>query len=706
MVLNSKKSVLLLMVTVLTVACTNQVQNVDSNFSTKAFVSPQPSSVPDPNFKLPNPPSNLPSNVVEKNKTTNDDKPNFDILPSYDLESIDGAITVIYKNSHKIRVEKGSKKIKSKLNSNLSDLDTIFSKYNLLRTADMSDDSLTEQEMDKKQDDFVKDRGVDIPHMQSIHYYTFPKGTDTKQLCKELMKNPFVRLAYPTPVTVPTAFTKIADSTIANPAKPSDPYFSYPENTDWNWFNKHSVFKSWSVFGSTSLPNIAVIDFGFNPNSPEINFGNAYKVVDGVLTNSTALGNCPSNNCVLEVSADDLSSVFSHGSMVASVAAAKKNNSIHLCGIIPGATITPIKIKTTINPPVQNPTTSNTMAKAIEVARNDSFVDVINISQAVKYYYIPGNTNDFIHVPLSYLTDVNAQISYSVSANKPVVITSGNNEVNPTNYVGALPTTDAIVVGGSEPSSIPNKQKAWTTNASTLLQGANYNTSGQNFVDMTASAYNIQATAYQKVAGIETTTLASGTSFAAPMVAATLGMMKKINPSLTAKQLKEIIIYSSNVYKYEDGYNGASSKFMGKDLTSSYTNDGSVAGIRDLNSYNAVSIAKELNNYQAIARIYNIDDYGVSNNVASSSTFPYPGGTVDTYGTDMSYGYYGMNNYSYINFSTYNPSGGCAYGYQIYKKGNSNYSNFFDRLGGVSGVSGASNCPINWTYTMSTQYIP
>lgn len=702
MLKKSKKTLVALVVTVLSVSCSNQTQKADNYFVTKAVtpnLSIQPSSPPDPNFKLPVPLSNLKPPAIEKGKI-NDDKPNFDVLPSYDLEAIDGAITVIYKNSHKIRIDKVSKKLKSKIGNDISSLDTLLGNNGLIDMDDMGSDYNTENEMDKMQSDFQKERGVDIPHMKSIHYYRFAKGTDTKQLCSELMKSPFVRLAYPTPVTVTTASTTMIGNNVgSNPSPPSDPFFSYPENTDWNWFNKHKVFKAWNEFGSTPLPNIAVIDFGFNPNSNEINFGNGYKIVDGVLTNSVAMGNCPSNACVQELPTDDGGTTFSHGSMVSSVLAGKKNNGVALCGIIPNAKITPIKIVRTSN------TAINPMAKAIEVARNDSNVDVINISQATKYYY---SGNNFIHVPLSATPDFNTQISYAVAQGKPVVITSGNNEVNPTlpPYNQIIPTTDAIVVGGSEPSSISDKQKAWTTDDGSLLKGANYNSSGQNFVDITASAYKIQATAYHKVAGVDTTTQATGTSFSAPMVAATLGMMKKINSSLTAKQLKDIIIFSSNVYKYDDGYNGLpSTKFMGKDLFSSSVNNGSVAGIRDLNAYNAVVIAKNINSYSAITRNYNIDDYVVSINSLSSSTFPYPGDTIDTYGTDFIYGVNSINFGSYFNFAEYNSSGGCAYGYQVYiKKPNVNIINFFDKLGGVSGVSGSPNCTVDWNYLMSYQY--
>ncbi|MEK7435204.1 MAG: hypothetical protein AABZ74_18880 [Cyanobacteriota bacterium] len=206
-----KKNVLIILSTAFVVSCTNQINKVHNDFPTA--IIPQSSSEAvskgDTNFNLPNLTNNLKPEIIEKDKNIKDEKPNFDILPSYDLESVDGAITVIYKNIYKIRIDKVSKKLKSQIGTDVSLLNKFFVDNGIINLSDMGSDNETEDEMDKMQENFQKERGVDIPHLKSIHYYSFPKGTDTKKICRELMKLPLVRLAYPTPITVTTVSTTL-----------------------------------------------------------------------------------------------------------------------------------------------------------------------------------------------------------------------------------------------------------------------------------------------------------------------------------------------------------------------------------------------------------------------------------------------------------------------------------------------------------------
>lgn len=694
----SKKSLFVLLSTMLSFACNNNIQlskEEKGRFEIKN--EPQPSglsSISDiKNLPIPN---NFKSVISDNINIESKSKINFDYEPPDNIQSEDDEITVVYKDSYKVRIDKKNKKLKVKsLDEKL--IFDLLELNKIIDSKDLGNDDLTDKELDDLHDKVSKER-EGIPHLQSIHYYKFDKGVNIKELCNSLKKSPLVRLAYPTPKTFPTSTMTtlgMIQNNENNPSAPSDSAFGYPESTDWYWFNKHKIFKAWNYYGSTTvMPNIAVIDSGFNVNSSEINVGDAYYVSNGSVVSSTLLGNCPNKSCAQELATDNPTRAFSHGSMVASIAGAKKNNSIGLCGVAPGAIITAIKTKSD----------SGSIAKSIEVASLNSSVDAINISSAML-------TTNNLHYPLSQDVAINTKISYAVvSKNKPLVITIGNNEINPynnplvTDSLGNMispVSTDAIVIGGSEPSS-NGKQKAWVTDdpSDSSLKGSNYNIS-ENTVSVTASAFNIAFMGFKKSQGIDVYTYASGTSCAAPMISATLGMMRKLNSSATATQLENILAYSSNVYKYDGLSNGSSSKFLGKNLNSSSTNQGTVSGIRDLNTYNALVIAKNIGNYNVITRSYNIDDYVASKNDSSSSVFPYPGGSIDGYGNDFIYGFNSVNNPSYFNFSQYNASGGCTYGYQVYR--NSFYNAIaFDKLGGASGVATSTTCnENNWNSTMS-----
>lgn len=280
-----------------------------------------------------------------------------------------------------------------------------------------------------------------------------------------------------------------------------------------------------------------------------------------------------------------------------------------------------------------------------------------------------------------------------LSRYKPVVLAAGNSnlEINTNN------TSYAIVVGGSMRSSTTGRYIKWDDSIST---GSNYynpfsSDPKSNIIDLAASAKSIL---YYAEDG--TTRPATGTSFAAPMVAATIGMMRKINPSITFDQLRSLITYSATIEKSIDGYGGTSSLFLGRDLESSSVNPGKVAGIRNLNVLNALVMAKNLPNYQVLARLHNIDDNLYLGNSIDLSYFGQT--NVENYGSDKIFGIDGLSYGNYVNFSEYNSSGGCAFGYQIYRN-----QYVFDKIGGVSGISGTNigTCGSGvFNYTMQYQY--
>lgn len=687
-----KKKITLLVSLFLFSACSNlnQVENVQNDFKIKS-TDPLPSASDSPLLdpsKLPLPDNANPINTI--NETRKEDKKfNFDVLPPEGIETVDGEITVIYRNNAKVRLNKIDKNISSLNGINLSDMTNILQKNGLVGSSDLSNDKLSDDEMDKMQSDFQTKNNVDIPHLKSIHYYQLAKGTDTKSLCKELMKLSYVRLAYPTPKAKPTmTSTTIGvtqnNETTTNPF--SDPSLS-GSNLDHYWFNEHQAFKAWNYFYGY-LPKIAVIDSGFDKNSLEVNYSSGYSITTsgGLIYITSGPVDCPYNSCIQETTG-----TFSHGSFVSSVAAGKKNNGFGGAGIIPDSTILPIKMDGV----------ASSIATGIQVAYNDTSVTAINISYAF--------SNPITHEewPLYYDSTINSSISYAVyNKNKPVAIAAGNSE----SAIANNTYTDAVVVGGTMPVSTTSDTGqfiGWIDPDPNSIYGSNYYAVGStnsNPIDIAAASYGVGGWQYNPSNNSSSYVKKNGTSLATPMVTATLGMMKNINSTLTARKLKDILIYSSTLRKYSNS-NITPLRVLGRDLQYSSKNYGMLAGIRDLNVYNSLVIANNIGNFSLITRSFNIDDYVTGANASASNIYS-PYYSIDTYGTDLIYGLNSVPSGSYINFREYNSSGGCAYGYQVYRNNYNDFANWFDQFGGVKGVIGTSSgCNSgNWNYPMSYIY--
>ena len=692
-----KKKISLLLLFTFFTACSNlTTQPQKSDFKTKALEA-LPSSGPTLDIsELPDPPKLNPLNDPKESRKE-EPKPNFDILPPENLETVDGDITVIYKNNAKIRLDKSGKNLTSLNNTDSVEVDNLLKKNGLLGGSDIGSKIFSDEKLDLMQKEYQEKNNVDIPNLRSIHYYRLPKGTDTKTLCKTLMKLPYVRLAYPTPKVKTNTLPEVPPATLGftQPNETTPLPFSDPELNNTNlqhyWFNEHQAFKGWNYFISynTSLPKLAVIDSGFNANSAEITYTSGYAVKRNSYGYSDVDYNgsptCLNNLCVQETVVTARS--YSHGEAVASVAAARRENGIGGAGIIPYATILPIK--------TDGQTSS--IADSIMIAANDNSVDAINLSYGFDYG------------PISLDSTMNAAISYAVQGDsgrigKPVAISASNSRMAIKSYV----LSEAVVVGGTMPASLSsdtNKFIAWVNPISPNL-GSNYydiSQPGSNVTDIAAGAHQIGIWNYDILSGNSTYENKNGNSLSTPMVTATLGMMRRLNPTLSSKKLKDILIFSSTLRRF-DNSNTNPGKFIGKYLQDPNVNLGLVAGIRDLNVFNALVIAKNISSYSAITRSYNIDDYVTGTNSTYYDSYS-PSYSVDGYGKDYIYGLT-LTGGTYLNFINFNSGGGCAYGYQVYTNQNYYLANTFDKLGGVSGVwSTQSGCyPSNWAYQMSYFY--
>lgn len=685
----SKRTLSSLLTTVFVVSCTNQVHNIDDGkFSTKSVSGLNPTAIPSSilskseiDARL-NAKPNLNAPVMEKeiNMTSKleDEKEITFGNPSVDeMDENSTSITVIYHNSHKMRIRNGSKKVLSLNNSNEVDkINTVLDKYKVVNknteVKSIDEENKADEDETRISKIFVKSK---IPNRQSIHYYDFPKGTDFKSLLRELRSFSSVRSVLVNGILKPdytsTLLSRNTPSgTGISPSypniAPTDPLFTPgSESNDWWYFKRHRIFESWGLYGSTIKPKIAIIDGGLDITATNLDkptYSNGFSV------------NVNSSGQLYETQGD-VSETDGHGTTMASVAGSQKNDGFGLAGVLPGVIILPIKVS-------QSGTDRyRCLSRAIDLAANDSSVDVINMS--LNDGQSPNNH------PLTYIPGIKSSIVNAVSLGKVVVITAGNDERS-LDADGIQSLAGVIVVGGSENDTTTNRSIAWQRGYSSSFDpndgtGSNYG----NLVDITAGA---RILAYNTFNYNYTSTL--GTSVAAPMVSVAAGMVKKFasanGNNLTPDQIKSILIGTATIGGYNPGYGPTkSTRYYGKNLNNSSINVNGQANIRDLNIFNALIVARNIGQYEAITRVFNSDD-----NIQATSGLDWANWyAYEEYKNDAFYGLSGLNGNT-LNFRTYNISGGYAFGYQVYKNKQLN-NEAFDGLAGIIGANNNAGAPAN-----------
>jgi len=176
-----------------------------------------------------------------------------------------------------------------------------------------------------------------------------------------------------------------------------------------------------------------------------------------------------------------------------------------------------------------------------------------------------------------------------------------------------------IIVGGSQDNGFE-----WSNGDGTSNWG--------NAVDIVAGSHLITAIDYLPTAnmgaGALAYTNAIGTSFATPMVSGTVAMVREkggsvfSNPSTAPARARSIVIHSATLGTISTITSG---KFLGMDLNNNMlkgngtplarsidtTNERNTARVRELNVYNAISLAKQFASTPSgypIVRLFNTDD--------------------------------------------------------------------------------------------------
>lgn len=722
-----KRKLAILLSGLLVVACSTQnLSNDNKSFSTKGSIVPNPK--PSDSFSKEDlmeiskrnekPPTNP---IQEEKETSMPDVKNeldgfdYDLGIPKSLPKDTTIINIIFSNKYNVRVDKENKKVKSINNGQLSKLNKILEKYNVLSIGDLKGRNETEEDATRSCEEInKKSLKSEYPNSMSIHRYVFPEGTDFDSLLEELRNVEGIRTVeaegrYEVTSTATLLSRKVNSGTnypnySNNP--PSDLGFSSTDENDaWYHFRKHRVFESWGLYGSTAKPTIGIIDIGFDvsdqaldkPNYLSTGFSIEPVFNNGVIVQNTYTKLNGTSNTQAQAPATS-----AHGTSVASVAGSPINGQLW-CGVLPSVNIVPVKVPTSANVGYDN--YSYYLAQAIRELANSS-VDVISISLAD--ISVLGN----YQLPIIYKSVVKQAIQFAISQNKVVAIGAGNDKRNLNDY-GITSMDGLLIVGGSEIDTSTNKNVAWSTSntdpiTGQILSGSSYG----DAIDMTASSYHIATTTYNPSTNIRHYGAAIGTSFSTPMVAVTAGMVKKINSTLNPSSIKSILVGTANLGRYDKGYSTSTPAFsnlLGKDLSSSSTNVKGRIHIRDLNMFNALIVAKNINNYNAITRLFNTDD----NIQATDAGLWGNWYGYESYNTDTFFGLNSLTSGTALNFRTFNAvsGSGYTYGYQVYKNKNNVKSLSSEIFDGIAGVYGANNnssvsgtgtstilAPKNWTY--------
>ncbi len=569
-----------------------------------------------------------------------------------------------------------------------------------------------------------------------MHIYEFPENYDTKQIAKEIRSLSFVRTAYPeveTSISVNypscnttsdilgiteennkkinpyqeclknTSSSKCSHDTgfssILNPSE-GRPFsqFEYFTNDgifgtelqDWYRFNEHQIFRGWEVYGNTAMPKIGIVDSGFdndkshaNLDTPHYNNGFSVEYTGKKSFLWWSWDTFKNNPDDIQEPNPPLTGIDnSHGHFVSSIAGSPRNNNKGLAGISYGADIFPIKLKTMSN---------SVTSRAIDELADNNLIDVVNASLGVKAINpITKMKNSY---PLNYSPNTARAVANAIAKGKIVVLAAGNDSV----YLDDKYRINGAIVVGSTTNVEP-----FTKNSSTGFYKQDNGTYISDFsnygplVDIAASGQLVVSTKYFPASNTRLYGKDSGTSFSAPQIASAAGMVKKLAEANGVKldpfQVKHIVCYSAKL-AHDRFY---TDRYLGIDLEDTKRTPNRIPNIRNLDLFNALTIAKNLSKYSVILRQHNVDDLVISTeNGAWGNSFDFRG-----YKSDEIIGINNPNAYNLsIDFKTLNDSGGYTYGYQLYygkKYDNLNQDfyagyNFFDLFDGATGIYGAEN---------------
>lgn len=245
---------------------------------------------------------------------------------------------------------------------------------------------------------------------------------------------------------------------------------------------------------------IAIIDSGLYNAASDFTFSNIIKVKDYVYTDG--------------YEHPAFYDETGHGSASAGIIAAAHNNNLGIAGIAPQSQIYIFKCAY-INSNGIETVNINNVIDAMQIAIDDYNCDIINLSL--------GLTTDYARLKKA--------VEYAEEKGVLVVAAAGNDGSMATNtyYPAAY---DTVVAVGSV------KSNGHVATHSQRCDYVNIVAPGENIYSVTKGGYSAS----------------TGTSLAAPHVAAAAALAKSLNPDLTAKELREALYSTATAMK--DNYSG------------------------------------------------------------------------------------------------------------------------------------------------------
>lgn len=312
--------------------------------------------------------------------------------------------------------------------------------------------------------------------------------------------------------------------------------YSDDEFSSMQWgFGKINIQQAWTITQGSSDVVVAVVDSGVDINHEELR--------DSIWTNGEEIaGNNidDDNNGYIDdvhgwdfvLNSNSMSPHGPHGTMVASIIAAKKDNGIGIAGIAPNVKIMPLNI----------------------VEADQESISVDAGIQAIKYAV--DNGADIINLSFggygssTYYEEI---IKYAYDNNVLVVAAEGNDSKDTDIYPYSPASMD---LGKNAVLGV-----AATDSNDLKTSFSNY---GTKYTDLSAPGSKIvmaMPTSYDYY------TSGDGTSFSSPIVAGIAALVKSQNPTWNIEEIKNVILSSA---KNIDTFNPLYANKLGKGLPDAY----------------------------------------------------------------------------------------------------------------------------------------
>lgn len=303
----------------------------------------------------------------------------------------------------------------------------------------------------------------------------------------------------------------------------SDPY-SYLQD----YLEDINLQDAWAIEGGGQDVVVAVIDDGVYINHPDL--------VGNIWTNQKELpGNAiddDKNGYVDDVFGWDFVSDISemtvrgkHGTMVAGIIGAVRNNNIGIAGIT-----NKVKLMSLIVGDSSGYSFSN-VDKAIRYA-TDNGADIINLSLGTRG-------------TIGYTTSLNAAIEYAYSKGVVLVVSAGNGDIEGSNGQN-VNTILQSPISNSSGKHIMLGVAALANISGDSSYRTGWSNYGSNYVNIAAPGEAIVSTAPPLYSSLgEFYDIGSGTSFSAPMVSGVAAMLKSKFPSMPNWEIINRIVYSA-----------------------------------------------------------------------------------------------------------------------------------------------------------------